>query len=327
MRIHGYGRSNGLIGRQRTLNELERILLATRLVSVTGAGGVGKSVLTAHLAARAAARRWAVVGTADLAELGNPGLVPHWLARALRVEGDPRGPNSPRWPTRSAPAARSWWSTPATTWPSRRRGCCGGWWSTAGAARPGHQPEADGHPASLRVPPLSADAVATLFTTRARVLGVARLPEPELTDRICAALEGLPLAARIAAGHLGLGGEELLSYVLRPESLLDLIATEPGLPARHRTLYASLDWSLRLCTRRSGCCGRGPAPSGAASPCRTPNGRAPTTGCPRRRWRRRSPVSYGSRCSRGSRTRRARRPGGRRCSGCPGRPARTVTSG
>lgn len=73
------------VGRKRELEELARLLASSRLVTLTGAAGCGKT----RLAQRAAAG----VGPAwvdgahwiELARLADPGLVPQTVARALRV--------------------------------------------------------------------------------------------------------------------------------------------------------------------------------------------------------------------------------------------------
>ncbi|POX36798.1 hypothetical protein C3486_31770 [Streptomyces sp. Ru73] len=95
--------------------------------------------------------------------------------------------------------------------------------------------------------PLPLDDAARLFMASVRRRGSVAVPSPDTARRICAYLDGLPLAVRIAADQLaGHSPDEVLSLVSRPETLLDLAA--PELPARQRTLRDSLLRTHRLCT-------------------------------------------------------------------------------
>ncbi len=111
-----------------------------------------------------------------------------------------------------------------------------------------------------RVPPLAvpelgvetaaeadSDAVR-LYVERARV----ELPDFELTDananavaRICRALDGLPLAIELAAARVRVLGPEGTAKRLG-ERLSLLTRSAPDLPERQRSLRATIDWSYRL---------------------------------------------------------------------------------
>ena len=77
---------NSFVGRGRELSEIKQRLPTCRLLTLIGAGGIGKTRLALQAAAeiRAAYRdgAWFV----DLAPLINPALVPRAVAQALRVE-------------------------------------------------------------------------------------------------------------------------------------------------------------------------------------------------------------------------------------------------
>ena len=110
-----------------------------------------------------------------------------------------------------------------------------------------------------RVPPLAvpglgvetaaeadSDAVR-LYVERAR----AEQPGFELTDananavaRICRALDGLPLAIELAAARVRVLGPE--GTAKRLGERLSLERTAPDLPERQRSLRATIDWSYRL---------------------------------------------------------------------------------
>src|SRR6185437_2998619 len=66
-----------------------------------------------------------------------------------------------------------------------------------------------------------------------------------LIARICARLDGLPLALELAAARTALLGIDGLTARLE-EAVLDLGAGPRDAPARQRTLEATIDWSCRL---------------------------------------------------------------------------------
>lgn len=103
-----------------------------------------------------------------------------------------------------------------------------------------------GDPASVRIAGKS-DAVR-LFLDRARA--VRR--NIELNDQtvgpivaLCRRLEGIPLALELAAARCGvMTPAQILSRI---EKRLDLLASrQEGVPDRHRTLRASIEWSYQL---------------------------------------------------------------------------------
>ncbi len=71
-----------LLGRERELTETERLLDKTRLLTLTGAGGSGKTRLALELARRAVDRFDEVVWV-DLAPIADPELIPEQLLEAL----------------------------------------------------------------------------------------------------------------------------------------------------------------------------------------------------------------------------------------------------
>jgi NB-ARC domain len=70
------------VGRGAQINELGRLLADNRLVTLTGAGGVGKTRLAAQIAARVGGD-FGAVWYVDLAPITNPDLVPLTVARPL----------------------------------------------------------------------------------------------------------------------------------------------------------------------------------------------------------------------------------------------------
>ncbi|MFI8995756.1 ATP-binding protein [Streptomyces sp. NPDC053542] len=238
-----------LTGRDGALAEVGDLLRHRRLVTVTGPGGVGKSALAAALARRPGLVPKAVVARTDLAPLTDPRLVPHWLARALGTDGPAGKPQL-------AALAEALGDTPALlvvdTCEHLAQRCTEVLTALVDAC-PGLHVLATSRtplctPGLYPLAPLPLDVAAELFTEYARQLN-AEAAAPDVVRRICALLDGLPLAVRIAVGRLAHhSAADLLSSLGRAEAALDLPATAPGLPARQRSLRDSLGWSMRLCT-------------------------------------------------------------------------------
>ena len=104
---------------------------------------------------------------------------------------------------------------------------------------------------TYQVPPLGPADSTRLFIDRAQARVPTWMPSAEAMDaiaRICAALDGMPLAIELAAGKAGM---------LTPEQLLPLLDDRFGIltggprdqPARHRTLRAAVDWTYQLLDR------------------------------------------------------------------------------
>ncbi|GGN01354.1 hypothetical protein GCM10011609_44920 [Lentzea pudingi] len=90
------------------------------------------------------------------------------------------------------------------------------------------------------VAPLELDHAVRLFSTR-----VGSVFDPDVARRVCAALDGIPLALELAAARArSLSAAQLESRVDSRLRLLDRGARTG--PARHRTLRAVIDWSWEL---------------------------------------------------------------------------------
>ena len=99
------------IGRDREIAQVERWLTTTRLLTLSGAGGCGKTRLALQVAGRALTRHPDGVWFVELAPLGDPSLVVQAVAKAVGVaeqSGNRGGRTIPRAPCpwRRAPRRR-----------------------------------------------------------------------------------------------------------------------------------------------------------------------------------------------------------------------------
>jgi predicted ATPase/DNA-binding SARP family transcriptional activator len=74
------------IGREREVAEVRRLLGSTRLLTLTGAGGSGKTRLALEAAARVAREDGLPVAWVELAPLSSPELVPRQIGAALGIQ-------------------------------------------------------------------------------------------------------------------------------------------------------------------------------------------------------------------------------------------------
>ena len=77
------------VGRERELVELKRLLANNRILTLVGAGGIGKTRLAVQLAAEVSDAYRDGVWFVDLAPLADPELVPSALAQTLEVQQAP----------------------------------------------------------------------------------------------------------------------------------------------------------------------------------------------------------------------------------------------
>ena len=80
------------VGRTQQIAEVKRLLTGTRLLTLTGTGGCGKTRLALQVAAELLPDYAEGAWIADLAALSDPALVPHTVASALDVPEQPGRP-------------------------------------------------------------------------------------------------------------------------------------------------------------------------------------------------------------------------------------------
>jgi predicted ATPase/DNA-binding SARP family transcriptional activator len=238
-----------LLGRERELDETSRLLERTRLLTITGAGGSGKTRIALELAHRSAPR-YALVVWVDLAPIAEPDLIGQQILNALGIREAPTAEvmqviidslrdtstllvldNCEHLVDACAMVSESILrSCPATTVLATTREALG----IAGEQ-------------TWLVPPLSPQDATQLFVERARAVSptfhVTYVNEPFI-ERICRRLDGIPLAIELAAARV-----KVLSVEQIAERLSDafrLLSSGSRTLPRHRTIKETIDWSYRL---------------------------------------------------------------------------------
>ena len=229
--------ANALVGRERELADLTRMLRdGTRLLTLTGAGGSGKTRLGLQVAAELVEDFAGGVFFVPLAEVSDPGLVEGTVARTIgvRVPSDLRDREALvvvdnfEHVLAAAPAISELLGVA-----SRAR--------VLVTSRAPLRLDAEQEYPIEPLPP--ADAVE-LLTQRARAVRSTFEPTPAAAE-ICARLDGLPLALELAASRLrSIDSDALLA---RLDARLPLLTSgRRDAPARQRTLRATIEWSYEL---------------------------------------------------------------------------------
>jgi len=266
------------VGRGRELREVRRLLADTRLVTLTGVGGAGKTRLALRVAAQARRAFPDGVWFVDLTELPDPGLLAcevedpevlaYLVAAALGLrdqDGTPpvrqlTGHLAGRQAMLVLDNCEHLLPACAVLVDRLLRDCPG-----LRVVATSREPLAVAGEAHFPVPPLPSPRPADrlgpadlqrfesvlLFTARARAVspgfGLTAGNHAAVAE-ICHRLDGLPLAIELAAARV---------RVLAPQQILDRLADRFALlrfggrdmPARQQTLRGCVDWSFELCTK------------------------------------------------------------------------------
>jgi predicted ATPase/DNA-binding CsgD family transcriptional regulator len=248
------------VGRRRELGEAKRLLAAARLLTVTGAGGVGKTRLASRVAAEVRRGFADGVWLVELADLRDPQLLPNTVATAfdLRGTGDEAARLAEYLEDKQLLLVLDNCEHIADecTVLVEKLLASAGHLRVLATSRHALHTEGEHilHLDPLAVPPTEDGGEpfesVTLFVERA----AAVLPGFELTAgnkaavaRICRKLEGIPLALELAAVRLRVLSVDQLEA--RLDDRFGLLTTGPRTArARQRTLEAAIDWSYGLCS-------------------------------------------------------------------------------
>jgi predicted ATPase/class 3 adenylate cyclase len=244
------GQVTALVGRAGEIDRLRELLAQTRILTLTGPGGSGKTRLALGVAQSVRDRFPHGTWFVDLASVRDPGLVEPSMAATLglRESGDRSMAETLRAHLRERtallvldnleqllPDAATTVATLVRAAPETRLLIT----SRELLRIAGEQ----GHP----VPPLDIQAGVELFEARATALrpDLALTDETRATIRaICERLNGLPLAIELAAARVRMLSPALI--LERLSSSLDLAGGSRDLPERQRTLRGAIDWSHDL---------------------------------------------------------------------------------
>jgi predicted ATPase len=256
------------VGREQEMEQLEELVLAHRLVTLTGAGGAGKTRLAIEVASRLIDAFPDGVWLVELATLSDPPLVPQAAAQALGVKEQPARPVIE---TLGDYLASKKLLILLDNVEHMLEGCAHLVDSivrrspditvlVTSRERLGMTGEL-----TYRVPSLTVPGTSETMTpeTASRYEGVrlfverAKLVHPfDLTAQnasyvasICTRLDGMPLAIELAAPRLRSLSVDELSERLDQRFAVLVDGSRAALP-RHRTLRSMLDWSYDLLTER-----------------------------------------------------------------------------
>lgn len=240
-----------LVGRERELEEISHLAVSSPLLTLTGAGGIGKTRLAVELAHRSQSKYADGAVIVDLASVIDGTVVPDAVAAALGASGGPRESvtdflrrylqprhvllvldNCEHLVAACAQLAdvliranRSLQLVATSREPLRIHG------ETVWV-----------------VPPLAADESVALFIQRAQAAAAATQLTSEDVERvreICGRLEGIPLAIELAAVRVPALGVAQVADLLADRLHFLSHASRLDSP-RHHTLRAALDWSYAL---------------------------------------------------------------------------------
>jgi len=256
-------RLTSFVGREQELAALDGLVGGARLVTVTGAGGAGKTRLAVEFAAAAAEQFGDGVWLAGLAGIGDPGLVAAQVMAALGVRQTGEMPvlEALRYRLRSADVLLvldncEHLSGACADLVADLLGGCPGLRVLATSREPlGVPGEAVFPLPPLAVPPEGSDAQVLALAPAVRLfLARSALARPgagaapvAVVARICRAVDGLPLAIELAAARAAvLSAEEIQA---RLADLFRFLASpRPAGDPRHQTLEAAIGWSYELLT-------------------------------------------------------------------------------
>ncbi|MEV6833061.1 LuxR C-terminal-related transcriptional regulator [Streptomyces sp. NPDC051133] len=258
---------DSFVGRQQELSGLRTLLRSSRLLTLTGAGGVGKTRLALEFA-KALPKRFARVDLVELDSLQDGALLTQSLAAALGA-GERAGRTGVDTLVRAigdAPRVLvldncEHLAEPCARLVAALLGRCPRLRILATSREALRVPgETVFRVGELSLPPADAtDEVTALLQSEAVRLFADRAASNSpgftlhrgnghLVAEICRRLDGLPLAVELAARHVGaLALRDILAGLEDQFSHLDLLTggSRTG-PARHSGLAAAVDWSHRL---------------------------------------------------------------------------------
>ncbi len=239
------------LGRARELAEATALLhsAGTRLLTMTGAGGSGKTRLALRVAQTCAGLYRDGVSFVGFADITDPELITPTICQALGLAEHPG----------LTPTQRlgEWLAerellllldnleqlTPGTAVLAELLSGCQGLTMIVTSREPLHL----AGERQYEVPALEHGDASELFITRAQAVAPRLSVDPDVVGAICERLDRLPLAIELTAARAKILSP--IEILARLERRLPVLAIGPrDAPARQRTLRAAIDWSYDLLT-------------------------------------------------------------------------------
>jgi predicted ATPase/DNA-binding CsgD family transcriptional regulator len=258
------------LGRERELSEVASLLATSRLVTLGGPGGIGKTRLALEAAALVLDRFADGACLVELGSLSDPRMVPQAVSSALGLPETARSrvaaltaalrprrvlivlDNCEHLSSACAellgPLLRECADVRVLATSRETLGVPGEvFWPVPGLSLP----EGSERPTRAVLRAVEQSEAAQLFAERARL----RVPRFALSSdnaanvaRICSRLDGLPLAIELAAARMNVLSVQEIAARLDDRSG-DLRTDDPGVLPRHRTLRGAIEWSHQLLGR------------------------------------------------------------------------------
>ncbi|MET9617855.1 ATP-binding protein [Kitasatospora indigofera] len=259
------------VGRKRDIGEVSELLSGSRVVTLLGPGGVGKTRLALRVATQVSRLFRDGVHFVDLAPLADGGLLAYSLVEALRIDSSAAGDqlkvitrflrerelllvldNCERVASACAElvGAVMRWSPDVRVLVTSRQSLGlaeGSEWPV----NPLPVPDLQNLRGDRRMSVSAAEEYPgiALFAQRAAAASGFSLTEENASTvaNVCRRLDGVPLAIELAAS---------LTRVLSPSQILErldhqfgvLTTADRATPPRHQSLRATVDWSYDLCS-------------------------------------------------------------------------------
>ena len=232
--------ANPLVGREKEILEVHRLLgNDTRVTTITGPGGVGKTRFALAAASEASDRFPDGVWFVDLSPVRDPAIVGPTIARAIGADDDVI--HHLRDMTTLLVIDNFEQVVSAARDLSLLLAACPG----VQVLTTSREPLRISHEKEYALDPLPEAPAVELFRHRAAAVAPDVAVEYALAAEICLQLDGLPLAIELAAAR---------SRVFQPQALLArlerrlpvLISRARDVTDRQRTLHATIAWSYEL---------------------------------------------------------------------------------
>ena len=244
---------SGFVGRERELQDISALIDRTRIVTLTGGGGSGKTRLAAEVAARA--RQFSRVVWIDLAALTEADQLAQHVASTIHAPE--RAGATPLGTVIDTIGAdrilvildncEHLVEACAALVDALLRGC-----PKLTVLATSREALGVASETAWLVPPMVSEDAVTLFIDRARAAQPAFSCSESSADagrEICRRLDGIPLAIELAAARTRVLSPEQIAARLHDVFRLLTGGSRTALP-RHRTLRATMEWSYALLAAR-----------------------------------------------------------------------------